>query len=279
MPDEQDRIADHEEPADANTGKPAATTADGADTAGAVDTDGAAGATDVAGAVGAVDTAGAVGAADSDAAGAAASGAGRDEPNAAAESGAKPAAAGTEPAAGAKPAGGSRGRDLRRVGAALAALLLVASLAAAVFFFVQYRKLKDDDSQGVLVAQQSAREAACAYIVDLVNYDFGNLDPFFTKAKDGATGDWKEMITDAEPEMRKNFTDKQVKGQGGTPECGVKSGDEHKASIVTYVTQQLSATDTQGQLTPGPPIYVVMDMENVDGRWLVAKFNAPFIGP
>lgn len=152
------------------------------------------------------------------------------------------------------------------LGVALAAVSIL-----AVYFYVQNNA--KSEAAALDAAGEEARRAACYYVLDIVNFDYRDLDPFFAKIQAGATGDWKKGFTDTSDRMRQVVTDSKMVSQAGDTSCGLVTADEKSATVVVAVAQQLM---TASEPTPRPAqVAIVAVMEKHDGEWLCAKLDAP----
>ncbi|KAA0019441.1 hypothetical protein [Antrihabitans cavernicola] len=159
------------------------------------------------------------------------------------------------------------------IGAGLGALLLIAAIASAVFFYLRY-----DEKNQILDANESARQAACAYGTVLGNYDYQNLDKYFAGVLDGAAGDFKKDFNDTSKDFKDVLTQGQVKTSTNDVQCAIKSGDKDHAEAIVVVGQTITSLGTQNQPQP-TQISMVMSMDNVDGRWLTDKLSSPLLKP
>jgi Mce-associated membrane protein len=156
-----------------------------------------------------------------------------------------------------------------RVLAAVGALLLVAAIALAGFFFLQFKSKND-----TLSAQESARNAACAYGNVLGDFDFKNIDTFFTRVLDGGTGDWKTQYTAQKEALRKLYTDGQVVSKVKSVDCAVTSGDEDHAETIIVLGQTIATAMEDGK-PQDTSAAMMISFDKVDGKWLVSKVNSP----
>lgn len=156
-----------------------------------------------------------------------------------------------------------------RIGAVLGALLVVTSIASAVFFYLRFETKRD-----ILAAQESAREAACAYAPALANYDFTNLDPYFESVLDGATGDWKTQFAGNSTELRNVLVRGQVKSRVDDVQCAIESGNGDRADTIVVIGQSITSVGTEGKPQPSQ-ITMVITVDNVDGRWMVSTLDSP----
>ena len=158
----------------------------------------------------------------------------------------------------------------------IVAIALLVLLFVAVPLTLLYQRYAD--KRDTLAAQEQARAAMCDYAKVLVDYDYTDLDTFFGKVIDGATGDWHTEFETNSAALRDPLVAGQVHSQGNDFQCGIISGDESHAVVVVVITQTITSLGTQNQPQKGQ-IAVVATMENVDGKWLVSKMDAPVLAP
>lgn len=156
-----------------------------------------------------------------------------------------------------------------RIGAAAGGVLLVGSIASSVYFYLQYDKKND-----ALAAQSAARDAACAYAPALVNYEFNNLDPYFANVLNGATGDWKSQFEAKRNDLGTVLMQGEVTSKVTSVHCAIETGDSDHADAIVVIGQTVTNVGTEGKPQPGQ-MTMVITFDNVDGRWLASKINAP----
>ena len=158
-----------------------------------------------------------------------------------------------------------------RVAIGVGAVLLVGASAVAVHFYLQ-----DSDRKAVLDAQDSAKAAACDYAPTMANYDFANLDAYFAGVLDGATGAWKSEFDGTSKDLREVLSQGQVVSTVGEVQCAIKSASEDSAEAIVVIGQSITSVGTGGKPQPGQ-LSMVLSLENVEGRWLVDKVDAPVL--
>ncbi|BAD59898.1 hypothetical protein [Nocardia farcinica] len=161
------------------------------------------------------------------------------------------------------------GRARTVTAGAAVAVLVGASVGAAGWFYSQ-----NSEHEGLLAAHEEARQAACAYAPVLADYDAKNLDAYFAKVLDGATGDWRKQFDDTSRELREVLTQGEVVSKADDVQCAIKTGDETSAEAIVVIGQTITSVGTQGKPSPGQ-LSMIMRMEKTDGRWLVNHVNSP----
>ncbi|WP_194816578.1 hypothetical protein [Nocardia sp. XZ_19_385] len=177
------------------------------------------------------------------------------------------------PKAADSPAGsGGRSSNLVPIIAAFAAgILLVAAATAVTLFYMQASKKSDE-----LAAIDSATKTACAFGRDVSTYDFSkDLPAYFSKVKDGATGEFLKEFDDASKALSDAMVQAQVKSWTDNVECGYQSGDTSQAKVlVTLANYRTNFT----QATPDRQyVAIVADLQYTDGKWKVSKLDSPML--
>jgi len=162
------------------------------------------------------------------------------------------------------------------VATSIVAIALLVLLFVAVPLTLLYQRYAD--KRDTLDAQVAARTEMCEYAQTLVDYDYHDLDTFFANVLDGATGDWHTEFETNSSALRDPLVAGQVHSTGSDFQCGIISGDENEAVVVVSISQTITSLGTQNQPQKGQ-ISLVATMENVDGRWLVSKMDAPILSP
>lgn len=160
--------------------------------------------------------------------------------------------------------------DKRLVG--VAALAAVALIAAVVLGALLWNNQRND------TARDEARDAACAYAKVVLDIDYNNFDQYVTDVLAGATGDWKEQFQQDTATYKDVFTKAQIVSKAETVDCGVKSGDTEKASVVVAIGRSITGVLTQGQPQPSQ-VAMVMDLEKIGDSWIASNIDAPLFGP
>lgn len=162
--------------------------------------------------------------------------------------------------------GAQRPRWGLRIGAAVVALLLVGALATAGVLGWKLHQSNDVDD-----AARSAQEAARAYAVTLTTVDSGKLSENFDAVIAGATGEFKDMYSQASNQLRQLLLDNNASAQGTVLESGIKSATSETVEVLLYVDQSVT-----NAANPEPRVdrnRMVMTMQKVDGRWLASKVD------
>lgn len=178
--------------------------------------------------------------------------------------------AGTAPAGGAK-SGSSTEVVAAIIAACVAGILLVAALTAAVVFYLQA------DRRGAeLAAVDDATRAACDFGRTVSEYDYADdLEGYFTKVKDNATGDFRDEFEQAGKALSEAMVQAQVKSWVDDVQCGFQAGDSEQATVLVTMTQ-LRTNFTQ----PTPDrqyIVVIAELRNEGGKWKVAELDSPML--
>lgn len=158
-----------------------------------------------------------------------------------------------------------RGRSVLRW---VAAAVLVAVLAGAGYEgWVLYQHHQED------VAADQALEAAKSFTLALTTVDPNAIDQNFTDVLDGATGEFKDMYTQASEQLRQALIENKAAAHGTVIESAVKSATKNKVEVVLFVDQSVSNAAVEGPQLDRSRI--VITMEKVDGRWLASKLEMP----
>ncbi|WP_245546078.1 hypothetical protein [Nocardia higoensis] len=157
------------------------------------------------------------------------------------------------------------------IAAFVAGILLVAAVTAVVVFYLQA------DRRGAeLAAVDDATRAACDFGRTVSEYDYANdLEGYFTKVKDNATGEFREEFDQAGQALSEAMVQAQVKSWVDDVQCGFQNGDTEQATVLVTMTQ-FRTNFTQ----PTPDrqyIVVIADLKNEDGKWKVAKLDSPML--
>ncbi|OBB17727.1 hypothetical protein A5662_05690 [Mycobacteriaceae bacterium 1482268.1] len=122
-------------------------------------------------------------------------------------------------------------------------------------------------------AGEQAQQAAVAYAQVLTSIDAGNVDQNFNEVLNGATGEFKDMYSQATVELRQLLVDNKATAHGVVVESAVQSATPSKVVLLLFVDQSITNTNV-----PDPRIdrsRIKMTMEKVDGRWRASKVELP----
>ncbi|WP_280468732.1 hypothetical protein [Nocardia cyriacigeorgica] len=172
--------------------------------------------------------------------------------------------------AAAKAADAANRRNPMFIAAGVALVLAIAAAIAGVVFFLQSGSRQDE-----LDTRAAATKAACDFGNQFATYSGDKVDDYLGRLNDSATGEWKQMVAQLGPDLKARFSGRQVDSRADEVMCGFSSGDDAKATVVLIIDQTFSTADVPNS-TPGQVrVAANVEMENVDGRWLVAKFDFP----
>ncbi|TLG18035.1 hypothetical protein FEK35_02685 [Nocardia cyriacigeorgica] len=167
-------------------------------------------------------------------------------------------------------AAGTKRRNPLFIAAGVALVLAIAAAIAGVVFFLQSGNRQDE-----LDTRAAATKAACDFGNQFATYSGDKVDDYLGRLEDTATGEWKQMVTQLGPDLKARFEGRQVDSRADEVMCGYASGDAEKATLVLVIDQTFSTADVPNS-TPGKVrVAANVEMEKVDGRWLVAKFDFP----
>ncbi|MCV7249957.1 Mce protein [Mycobacterium koreense] len=118
-------------------------------------------------------------------------------------------------------------------------------------------------------AQQAALAAATDYAVTLTTLDANSIDENYTRALDGATGEFKEAYSLGSAQLRQTLIDNHAAGNGVVVDAAVKSATTTHAEVLLFVDQSITnAVRTEPRIDRNR---IQMTMELVDGRWLASE--------
>lgn len=153
---------------------------------------------------------------------------------------------------------------------AAVAILLVGAIAVAVFFFLEYSDEKDKNDAGVQASQE-----LCQFSPTLVKIDWQNIDAYFKEVLDGSTGEFKDEFEGAATQLKETLVQGQVKSQQTDAQCGIQSASKDHAEILLTLGQSVTTVTMKDPQVR--QLAMVASMDKVDGRWLVAKLDAPWL--
>lgn len=185
----------------------------------------------------------------------------------------KPAgSADADPAAGQKKSSGLRSTFPLPVLVGAAVLLVAALVAVGVFFFLA------NDRQDELDRRAAATKAACDFGNSFATYTGDKADDYVQRLDQTATGEWKKLVAQIGPDLKARFAETQVNSTASGVQCGFESGEGDKARVVLVIDQQFTTVGGPQQQAPGQvKVAANVEMEKVDGRWLVADFDTPMM--
>ncbi len=174
--------------------------------------------------------------------------------------------------AAAKKSSGLRKRFPLPVLAGAAVLLIAALVAVGVFFFLA------GERQDELDRRAAATKAACDFGNSFATYTGDKADDYVQRLAQTATGKWKDLVSQIGPDLKARFAETKVNSTAAEVQCGYESGSGDKARVVLVIDQQFTTVGGPQQQAPGRvKVAANVDMEKVDGTWLVANFDTPMM--
>ena len=152
-----------------------------------------------------------------------------------------------------------------RLAAAVSIAALVVGLAVLGGTVWQQRQ--------IMRAAHDAQQTAVTYAQTLTSIDSSKIDDNFTAVLDGATGDFKDMYTQASVQLRQLLLDNKASAHGVVVDSAVQSATTDKVVVLLFVDQTVTNTNV-----PDPRIdrsRVKMTMAYVDGSWRASKVELP----
>jgi Mce-associated membrane protein len=125
----------------------------------------------------------------------------------------------------------------------------------------------------IVRASHDAQQTAITYAQTLTSIDSSKIDDNFTAVLNGATGDFKDMYTQASVQLRQLLLDNKASAHGVVVDSAVQSATTDKVVVLLFVDQTVTNTNV-----PDPRIdrsRVKMTMTNVDGSWRASKVELP----
>lgn len=122
-------------------------------------------------------------------------------------------------------------------------------------------------------AAHDAQQTAVAYAQTLTSIDSSKIDENFTAVLNGATGDFKDMYTQASVQLRQLLLDNKASAHGVVVDSAVQSATSDKVVVLLFVDQSVTNANV-----PDPRIdrsRVKMTMTHVDGSWRASKVELP----
>lgn len=154
-----------------------------------------------------------------------------------------------------------------------AAVLLVAALVAVgVFFFLAGNRQEELDRRA------AATKAACDFGNSFATYTGDKADDYLRRLDQAATGEWKKLVAEIGPELKTRFAETQVSSTATEVQCGYESGSGDNARVVLVIDQRFTTAGIPQEQGPGQvKVAANVDMQKVDGTWLVANFDTPMM--
>ena len=161
----------------------------------------------------------------------------------------------------------------RRRWARRARVVLIAMIVACVLAGVGALGWTVWQQRQITRASHDAQQAAIEYAQVLTSIDSGKVDQNFTDVLNGATGEFKDMYSQASVELRQLLVDNKASAHGVVVDSAVQSASPDKVVVLLFVDQSITNTNV-----PDPRIdrsRVKMTMEKVDNRWRASKVELP----
>lgn len=157
------------------------------------------------------------------------------------------------------------------IGGVAAVLLVVAAVATGFFYF------RAQDQQGQLDRRADASKAACAFGHNFATYSGNEVDDYLARLNSTATGEWKKLVGDLGPDLKKRFAESQVNSSASGVQCGYESGSDDKAKIVLVIDQSFTTAGGPESQPGEVKVAANVEMQKVGDKWLVAKFDTPMV--
>ncbi|ONM49041.1 hypothetical protein [Nocardia donostiensis] len=170
----------------------------------------------------------------------------------------------------AKPAKPRSRSSLVLLGAVAAVLLVAALVAVGVFYF------QADSRQEEVDRRAAATKAACDFGHNFATYRGDQMDDYLSRLDSTATGEWKKLVGELGPDLKKRFEQSRVTSSASEVQCGFESGSDDTARVVLIIDQLFTA-DESGSAPGQVKVAANVEMQKVDGRWLVAEFDTPMM--
>ncbi|MCV7315667.1 Mce protein [Mycolicibacillus parakoreensis] len=141
--------------------------------------------------------------------------------------------------------------------------------SAAALATIGYLGWRLHEVMAVDAAQQAALAAATDYAITLTTLDADTIDENYTRALDGATGEFKQAYSLGSAQLRQMLIDNDAAGTGVVVDAAVKDATATRAEVLLFVDQSITnAVRTEPRIDRNR---IQMTMELVDGRWLASK--------
>ncbi|MEV0683910.1 hypothetical protein AB0I35_08600 [Nocardia sp. NPDC050378] len=171
-----------------------------------------------------------------------------------------------------RPPSGRSGVGWIVVGLLVLVAALIGGSAGAVAVFREPAAPVALPGEPVVLPQEAARLAACAFTRMMVTYHHGDLDGYFEQMRAGSTGEFHDQFVEGAAGLRAAMETAQVSSTiEGEPECLSRSGAGAEYVVVAIVGQRLTngtAPDGRSQRTT-----FALTMRKVDDRWLAAAID------
>ncbi|WP_019932055.1 hypothetical protein [Nocardia sp. BMG111209] len=158
--------------------------------------------------------------------------------------------------------------------AAVAGVVLVAAVVTVVVLAVQAHHRQQQLDQ-----RAAATHAACDFGHVFATYSSDHIDDYLKQVSDASTGDWKKQIDETGPQVKKAVVDKKVSSTANDVQCGLKSGSDHDAQVLLLISQTFSSAAAPDSAPNTITAAATVEMRQVGGKWLVAKFDTPALAP
>jgi len=180
-----------------------------------------------------------------------------------------PATGADEPAAPAAPATAPRSspRD-RWLRVAVVAAVFAGAIALAGGLGYQLWRQHEVSRAG-----QNAQQTAVDYAQVLTSINSADVDADFTTVLNGATGEFKDMYTEASMELRELLLATDSGAQGVVVDSAIQSESADQVVLLLMVDQKVTNAKMPDPRTDS--LRMKMTMEHVDGRWLASKVELP----
>lgn len=150
-------------------------------------------------------------------------------------------------------------------GAAALAIVLLAATVGWLWYGHHQDQLTEQ-------ARTEALAAASKQAVAMLAYDFKDVDSQLASAAEGLTGsfrdDYNKLVLEA---IAPGAKERQLNVQVTVQAASVISADADDAAVLLYLNQTTTSSDVPDARTSGSRVRV--DLEEVDGRWLVNRLT------
>jgi Mce-associated membrane protein len=157
-------------------------------------------------------------------------------------------------------------RWLRRILVGLIGVVLLAALASTGYLGWQLKQRTDTAAAG-----RAALAAAEHYAVAMTSMDSSKIDDNVAQVLDGATGEFKDVYSQAANQLRQMLIDNKALSKGVVIDSAIKSATKTRVEVLMFIDQSISNV-----VNPEPRIdrsRVAITMQLVDNRWLASKVD------